>query len=137
MIKKDKKIVPVLSAIIFNEKNEILIARRKPGMSQALKWEFPGGKLKPGESPEECLKREIKEELGINIQVEKIFHAVNYSYPDKNILLLAYISKYISGCFNLKDHSEFRWEIYQKLKNYDFSKADIPVVEKLEKEMAN
>ena len=124
-------IIPVLAAVIFDSDGRVLIAQRKPKLHQELKWEFPGGKLKPTESPENCLTREIKEELGIKISIQRLFSAVNFSYSEKNIILLAYISKFVSGDFTLSDHQEVRWVPIKQLSNFDLSPADIPIVEKL------
>jgi len=124
-------ITPVLAAIILNHNGSVLLAQRKPGKTNALKWEFPGGKLKPQESPENCLAREIEEELGISIAVRQLFSAVNYQYPHDNVLLLAYFAELVSGRLNLIDHADVRWVPILKLLNYDLSPADIPIVEKL------
>jgi mutator protein MutT len=132
MKKSSTEIIPVLAAIIFNAEGKILIARRRKGISQELKWEFPGGKLRAGESPEFCLMREINEELGIDIEIRGIFHAVNHSYPDKNILLVAFLTELKSGEIRLKDHCEISWMELSALADYDFSLADIPIVEKLQ-----
>jgi 8-oxo-dGTP diphosphatase len=125
------KIIPVLAALIFNDKNEILIAKRKSFLSRGNLWEFPGGKLKIGESLEECLTREIKEELGIHIKVKKLWYAINYSYPDKNIILLAYLAVYVKGVLSLSDHSQVKWISIPNLNLVKFSEADIPLVNKL------
>ncbi len=131
MTSANHHILPVLAALILNDKNEILIAQRKSNISQGLKWEFPGGKLKSGETPESCLVREIQEELGIQIEINQIFTAVNHSYTDKNILLLAYLSNFIGGEFHLTDHIGVHWVQIQELAQYDLSDADYPIAEKL------
>lgn len=129
--KSELQITPVLAAIIRNARNEILVARRKNYLSQGALWEFPGGKLKLNESPEECLRREVKEELGIEIRVEKIWHGVNYSYPDKNILLIAYLAHFVSGKIILTDHSAAKWISVNDLDKIHFSAADVPIRQKL------
>ncbi len=128
---RNSGILPVVAALIFKDRKQILLARRKKNLSQGLKWEFPGGKLKPEETPEFCLQREIKEELGLQIEVGGIFTAVNHQYPDKNILLTAYLAGYISGELSLTDHDRIQWVEPEKLLEYDLSPADIPVAEKL------
>lgn len=124
-------IVPVLAAIILNHEGNVLLAQRKPEKVNGLKWEFPGGKLKIKESPEYCLAREIEEELGIKISVRQLFSAVNYSYPEENIVLLAYFAELIAGGFTLTDHKEVRWVPINKLSSYDLSPADFPIVQRL------
>ena len=75
----------VSAAIITNSDNEILICRRGPGGSCQFLWEFPGGKIEQGESPEECLVRECLEELEIEIEVLDLFEETKYSYPEREI----------------------------------------------------
>ncbi len=75
----------VSAAIIKNSDNEIMICQRGPGGSCEFLWEFPGGKIEPGESPEECLVRECREELEIDIEVLDLFEQTKYSYPEREI----------------------------------------------------
>lgn len=124
-------ITPVLAAIIVNHDGTVLLAQRKANRTNPLKWEFPGGKLKIGESPENSLAREIEEELGIKISVRQLFSAVNYSYPHENILLLVYFAELLTGSYHLTDHKELRWVPINKLLNYELSPADKPIAEKL------
>ena len=90
-MKQDIPFIPVLAALIENPKGEFLIARRRSDLSDGGKWEFPGGKLRYSETPEECLRREIKEELGLDIIVRNPFQIINQSYPEKSILLIGYL----------------------------------------------
>jgi 8-oxo-dGTP diphosphatase len=133
--KENKQIIPVLAAIIQNNGGNILIARRKPELSNGGKWEFPGGKLLFGESPEDCLKREIKEEMGIEIAVGSPYHLVNFRYEEKAVLLIGYRCEFLGGQWNLLDHDQVLWVEREKLKEYDFSAADIPIVHKLQSEV--
>ncbi len=131
---RSEPIIPVLAAIIFNADQQVLLAQRKTGLSQALKWEFPGGKLKSHEKPEECLQREIKEELGMDIRVETIFHAVNHAYPEKHILLLAYQATLIREGNLRTDHQKICWCPVPEILQFDLSEADIPIAQKLVEE---
>jgi len=133
--KENRQITPVLAAIIQNTQGHILIARRNPELSNGGKWEFPGGKLLFGESPEDCLKREIKEEMGIDIAVRTPFHLVNFSYKERAILLIGYICEFQGGQWRLLDHDQVLWVERKKLSEYDFSAADIPIVRKLQNEV--
>ena len=129
-----KIILPVLAAIIVNNQNQVLIARRKQQLRNGGKWEFPGGKLQHNESPEECLKREIKEEMGVDISVVRPFHLVNYpSKQDLSILLIGYICKLEGGDFHLKDHSEACWVNITNLSSFNLSEPDIPIADHLKK----
>ena len=80
--------IRVSAAIIKNQDDEILICQRGPGGSCQFLWEFPGGKIEEEESPEECLVRECKEELDIDISVQKLFAHTTYSYPERDIEFL-------------------------------------------------
>jgi len=122
--------IKVLAGIIEKD-GKILIARRKPETNLAGKWEFPGGKLEQGETPEECLYREILEELGIKIQLGEYYCTSKYCYEHISIELLVYKALYQSGNIVLTDHDEAEWVSITELKNYDFAEADITVVNKL------
>ncbi len=123
--------IPVLAALIKNEKGEFLIAQRKTALSNGGKWEFPGGKLLIPETPEECLIREIKEELGFDIIVLNPFQLVNQSYPDRSILLIAYLCRYQGGQLRLRDHDQIAWVSPHLLMNHDLSEPDKPIAKKL------
>ena len=87
----------IVTAGIVHKDGRLLIAQRRKGSDLAYKWEFPGGKIEPGESPEECIKRELREELGIETEVEDIYHAFFYDYPEFRVLLLCYRCIILSG----------------------------------------
>ena len=120
----------VTAAIIMNE-NRVLIAERAPDENLAGKWEFPGGKIEPGETPQECLKREIREELEVDIVVLDLFGESIYAYQNGTIKLIAFWCQWISGDFRLNVHSRIEWVTHQELDLYDFAPADLPLVEKL------
>ncbi|WP_235838831.1 (deoxy)nucleoside triphosphate pyrophosphohydrolase [Desulfosporosinus metallidurans] len=111
--------------------NRVLIAQRAPGENLAGKWEFPGGKIEPGETPEECLKREIRQELDVDIEVLDFFGESIFTYRSGTIKLMAFWCKWISGDFTLNVHSHIAWVNRHELDLYDFAPADIPLVEKL------
>ena len=122
-----------VTAAIIRKNGRILIARRGPASFMSGKWEFPGGKVEEGESLEDCLKREILEELGIDILVGKPFHAVLYDYPEKGTVRLHSFLCSLSGGEPKAghSHSNFMWVTASELKEYDFAPADISIVEKL------
>jgi 8-oxo-dGTP diphosphatase len=96
------------------------------------KWEFPGGTLEEGETPQECLKRELREELSIDVEVGDLFCSSTVSYsPEWSLKLLAYRAKPISGAIELVDHDEIRWVKPPDLVGYDFPEADKAIVDKL------
>ncbi|GBF34075.1 hypothetical protein DCCM_3187 [Desulfocucumis palustris] len=120
-----------VTAALILDNDRVLLAQRKSGAQQSLKWEFPGGKLEAGETPEECLAREIKEELDIDIQVKEIFTAVAHSYGDRNILLLAYLCRRTGGTPSPRDCNDFQWVSLNSLLKYDLAEADLPIAIKL------
>jgi 8-oxo-dGTP diphosphatase len=124
-----KPTVTVVAAIIVEE-GKILIGKRKEGLSMAHKWEFPGGKLKQDESPEECLKRELQEELEIEAEIGRFYCKGTYN----ELTLLTYMARFVSGDFKLHDHEEIRWVSPHDLSLYEFPHADRPIVMKLMEE---
>lgn len=120
----------VTAAIILKD-DKILIAQRAPGQNQAGKWELPGGKIEPGETLQECLKREIKEEFEVDIEVLDFFGESIYTYSSGTIKLMAFWCRWLNGDFILKVHSRICWVCKDELKLYDFAPADIPLMEKL------
>lgn len=128
-------IIPVLAAILINDQQQVLIAKRHPHLSNGGQWEFPGGKLKRNETPELCLKREIREEMGVEIEVERPFHLVHTTRKEASILLIGYICKLLTRNWQLSDHSEIHWVAPEKLVNYPLSLPDIPIAERLAKEI--
>jgi 8-oxo-dGTP diphosphatase len=121
-----------VTAAILVKNGKILIAKRKAGDHQANKWEFPGGTVKRNETAQACLKREMQEEFGVNVLVERIFGESIYHYDYGSIKLMAYLACLESGKLAPKAHSEFRWVSKDKLSEYDFAPADIPFVKKLQ-----
>jgi 8-oxo-dGTP diphosphatase len=100
--------IDVVAAIILNKKT-FLSAKRSPSKRLAGHWEFPGEKIEPGETPEQCLKRELKEEFTIESEIGEFVAESIFDYGDKRIRLLAYKVKHLSGEFQLIDHDEIRW----------------------------
>jgi 8-oxo-dGTP diphosphatase len=122
--------VKVVCAIIFN-RSRILAAQRSALMELPFKWEFPGGKLEDIETEENCILREINEELNIQVQLISRMQEVNYQYPDKNILLVPFVARYLSGDITLAEHTKYGWFTKNELLNLDFAPADIPVLNNL------
>jgi 8-oxo-dGTP diphosphatase len=121
----------VVTAAVIEQENTVLIAQRKPGSHLALKWEFPGGKLEWGEDPRDGLKREIREELGIEIEVGDVVEVVSHTYEDRQIVLIAYKCRYVSGTVQMLDVHDVRWVRPEELRTVDLSPADVPIVDKL------
>ncbi len=117
-----------VTAAIIVESGKILTARRKQGKHLSGYWEFPGGKIEKGESPEECLVRELYEEMGIVIRVNTFIGESRFDYGNKYIRLLAYKVEHLSGDFRLLDHDKIRWLRFDELDDVKWAPADIPIV---------
>lgn len=124
--------LPVIAAII-KRGDEVLLCQRKEGALQG-KWEFPGGKIENGETPEECLVREIEEELGIEIEVDDIYQAVHTHYEHGDFLIIAYLARHVAGQISLRVHSDVAWVNVANLTDYDLADANIPIAESLKEE---
>lgn len=125
------KTVHVAGAVIQNERGEILCALRSASMSMPGLWEFPGGKLEPEESPQSCLVREIKEELGCEIQVGEMIADVVHQYPSIRVHLLTYFAEIIGGEPAAREHERLLWLPAHRLLELEWAPADIPTVERL------
>ena len=124
-----------VTAAILKKDGKILIGKRKTGddLFSGL-WEFPGGKVEEGESPEECMARELKEELDIEVVVGELITSNKHKYPQGIFELLAYRVKHISGNIVLNDHEEIKWVTANEMSNFDFPPADIPIIKKIQTE---
>jgi 8-oxo-dGTP diphosphatase len=121
--------ISVTCAVIRNEEDEVLIVQRGEATDHPLKWEFPGGKLIPGETNEECIIREVKEELSMEIVICGNLPEVEYDYGHKKINLIPFICDTLDELPFLSEHLAYRWLPAVNLKQVDFSEADIFVAE--------
>lgn len=119
--------IRVTCAIIERE-GKILLAQRSESMALPLKWEFPGGKLEAGEDAVTCIRREIREELGLEIDVAAQLQSFTTKGIDKTIELIPFVCKIISGEIKLAEHSSAVWVSPQEAHNYDLAEADVPVL---------
>ncbi|MEJ2658079.1 MAG: (deoxy)nucleoside triphosphate pyrophosphohydrolase [Desulfobacterales bacterium] len=124
-------IVKVTAAILAKD-NKIIIAKRGPHDRLADKWEFPGGKIEINETPEQCLKREMKEEFDIEVSVGEYLGSSIYHYDHISIELLAYRTYWEGGEIHLKDHDDFKWISIEQLPQFDFAPADRFFIKKLQ-----
>jgi 8-oxo-dGTP diphosphatase len=123
MTKTEYKMIDVVCALIIKA-GKLLIVQHGPFSHHPGKWEFPGGKMQPGESPEEALIREIREELAMEIQIITPLEPASYAYPDKTILLIPFLCSCSSADLILHEHSRFEWVDLEDLAGYDLLPAD-------------
>ncbi|MFN8241549.1 MAG: (deoxy)nucleoside triphosphate pyrophosphohydrolase [Bacteroidales bacterium] len=116
--------IDVTCAIIRNEENDILVVQRGPGTDHPYKWEFPGGKTNEGESHEDCIIREIDEELSMEIVIRGSMASVDYDYGIKKIRLIPFICDTLDELPVLNEHIDFRWVTPGKLTSVDLAEAD-------------
>jgi 8-oxo-dGTP diphosphatase len=121
--------IDVTCAVIRNDEGLVLVVRRGPMMDNAGKWEFPGGKTMPGEDHEDCIIREIDEELAIDIIITGCLDKVEYDYEDKQIRLIPFLCETLSSKPILREHDEYRWMTPGDLLKLDMTSADIPVAQ--------
>ena len=116
-----------VAAAVFIKRDSVLVARRARGQHLAYKWEFPGGKIEENETPEECLQREIIEELDVTVKVCDYIGESIFNYPDKVIRLIAYQVELVSGDFSFTVHDKINWVPVHDLLQVDLAEADIPI----------
>jgi 8-oxo-dGTP diphosphatase len=128
-MKKDAiRHIHVACAIIERD-GRVLAAQRKEGSTMALKWEFPGGKLEPGESPESCLRRELVEEMGIHVDIVHGIGPLTHRYPFFTVTLYPFVCTIFSGQIVMHEHAAISWLAPEELFSLDWAEADIPVIE--------
>jgi len=123
-----------VTAAILVRDGAIFIAKRGAEGRFAHQWEFPGGKIEPGESPEDCLVREMQEEFGIRVVVDRFFAESTHRFPGGCIQVFAYFCRWQSGEIRPTEHEEYRWVSAAELSGFDFAPADVPVAERLMKQ---
>ncbi len=120
----------VAAALIWNE-DKFMICRRPAHKSNALLWEFVGGKLEPGETKQEALIRECREELGITVNVGDEFFDVVHQYPDILVHLTIFHATIAEGTPKLLEHCDLKWITPSEISDYTFCPADDDILEKI------
>ena len=128
------KQIEVVAAIIHDTNGRIFATQRGYGEFKDY-WELPGGKMEPGETPEEALRREIWEELETRIAVERLVQTVEYDYPDFHLTMHRFWCHIESGHLLLKEHEAARWLSLSDIESVDWLPADLEVVRKLNRHL--
>jgi len=123
--------IRVVVGIIINTDEKILIAKRASHQHQGDKWEFPGGKIEEGETPQQALRRELKEELGISIQSARQIKEIKHNYTDKTVLLDVYEVRDWQGEVHGCEGQPLLWVDRLVLSQYDFPDANVEILEAL------
>lgn len=121
------KVIDVVAAAIVKD-GRVLAAQRGPGMTMAGMWEFPGGKIESGETPEESLVREIAEELGAEVAVRGHVVTTDHLYDFATIRLATYYCELLAGTPTVSEHAELRWLTAAEMHDLDWAPADIEAV---------
>ncbi len=124
------KTINVVAAIIHDAQGRIFATQRGYGEWKDW-WEFPGGKVEAGESPEEALKRERREELSTEICIERFLCTVEYDYPQFHLTMHCYICSLLTEALHLNEHEDARWLTTDELDSVKWLPADVMVIEKL------
>lgn len=122
----------IVVAAVIERGGLILIGQRKPGKWHALKWEFPGGKVEPGEEPAAALARELQEELGVSAEIGAVIADYGYQYPDRSpIRLIFFAVTRFKGDIENREYQDLRWTERRRLPEYDFLEGDLDFVRSL------
>jgi len=127
------RLVLVAACALIDPDGRVLIAQRPPGKSMAGLWEFPGGKVEPGERPEQSLIRELREELGIAVKEECLapLTFASHLYPDFHLLMPLYVCRRWEGFVEPQEGQQLKWVRPPELRNYPMPPADEPLISHL------
>jgi len=125
-------------ALIFNKtKNKVLIGRRAPTEPYSGFWEFPGGKLEKGETPEEAIQRELMEELNVKSHIKTKFDELTCTYPTGKFKLLIYFTEIDDSTLTLRVHDKLEWVKINEAFNYNLFSSNVKILNKLKKQFEN
>ena len=127
---RDRKLV--VAGLIVRDDGLVLITQRRADQALPLQWEFPGGKVEPGESPVEALARELREEIGVSVDVGRIWDVLFHAYPAFDLVMLVYACRIVEGNEpSAVEVADVQWVERAKLPEWDILPADRPLVERL------
>ncbi len=127
------RMIDVAAAVIVDENDRIFVARKKKGLPLEGYWEFPGGKIEPGETVEEAIERELLEEMNLAVEAGELVGESVYAYEKFNIRLIAHYAKVIGGEICLTDHDSYEWVLAENINRYKMAPADKPLMKLIEK----
>ena len=127
---ENRKVTQVVAALIW-EGERFLICQRPAHKARGLLWEFGGGKVDPGETKQQALVRECREELAVEVAVEDVFMEVLHNYPDLLVQLTLFHAKIAKGEPQMLEHNDIRWITVEEIPNFDFCPADEDILKKL------
>lgn len=129
MIERARKLV--VAGLIIGDDGRILITQRRADQALALRWEFPGGKVEPGEAPIAALERELREEIGVTVAVGRIWDVLFHAYPEFDLVMLVYACRIVGGSPHAVEVADLAWVAAHDLPRWDILPADRPLVERL------
>jgi 8-oxo-dGTP diphosphatase len=127
-----KRTVRVVAAVLYDERRQVLVTQRPAGKSMAGHWEFPGGKVEPGESDADALRRELREELGIEIVSARVLEELTHEYPERRVVLSFWLVSEYAGVPAALEGQPLHWSPPAQLRSLAMLPADWPIVERLE-----
>jgi 8-oxo-dGTP diphosphatase len=126
---RDRKLV--VAGLILGDDQRILITQRRADQAVPLQWEFPGGKVEPGEAPVAALVRELQEELGVTVAVGRVWDVLFHAYPAFDLVMLVYVCRIVDGVPRAVEVADLAWVAAADLARWDILPADRPLVERL------
>ena len=117
-----------VACAIIEQNGTVLTAQRSAAMSLPLKWEFPGGKIESGETAEECLIRELHEELGVSVLIDSALTPATHSYHDFTVTLYPFTCRLTGGTVTMYEHHALKWVEPWQMPGLDWAAADLPVI---------
>ena len=121
----------VVAGLVIGEGERVLITQRRADQTLPLQWEFPGGKVEPGEAPVDALVRELREELGVTVAVGRIWDVLFHAYPAFDLVMLVYVCRIVDGSPRAVEVADLAWVAARDLARWDILPADRPLVERL------
>ena len=133
MNREDRDTVQQVTAALIEKNGKILLALRKAGKHMGRKWEFPGGKVDPGEEPKQALRRELEEEFGIDAEIGEYLGSTRFRENRLDLQILLYRASHLEGTFVLREHEALCWVEPEQVEDYDLVDSDRKLFRKFRK----